>query len=112
NSGFTFQFCGFNKRDGLACREAFFTVNATSPAIYQLRCAVMIQVMPDLEHRLYAQLVTNAKGKVYVFWEAQYTVPYSTAQEQASLNELFDSMTQNIRPALARLNELIESGVE
>ncbi len=26
DNGFTFQFCNFNKRDGIACREAFFTV--------------------------------------------------------------------------------------
>jgi len=112
DSGSTFQFCDFHQRDGLACREAFFTVNATSPATYQLRCTVMIQVMPDLQHRLYAQLVTNASGKGEIFWEAQRTVPHGTAEEQAFLNELFDSMTQNIRPALVRLNELVESGVE
>ena len=71
----------------------------------------MIQVMPDLEHRLYAQLVTNAEGQTDVFWEAQCIVPYGTAQEQASLNEILDSMIQNIRPALVHLNELIESSV-
>lgn len=112
DSGFTFQFCNFKKRDGIACREAFFTVNATSPAIYQLRCSVMIQVMPDLQHRLYAQLGTNAKGKLDIFWEAQFTVPYGTPTEQVHLSELFESMAQNVRPALLRLNELIECGDE
>jgi len=110
--GFTFQFCRLNKSDGLGCREAYFSINAASPATYQLRCAVMIQVLPDLEHLLYAQLVTNAKGKIEVFWEAQFTVPHGTSRELASLTELFDSMTLNIRPALVRMNEIIESSVE
>ncbi len=112
DSGFTFQFCDLNKRDGLACREAYFTINATSPATYQLRCTVMIQVMPDLQHRLYAQLAINVSGKHELFWEAQRTVPHGMPQEQALLNELIDKMTQNIRPALVRLNELIDSDVK
>lgn len=109
DSGFVFQFCDLNKRDGLACREAYFTINATSPATYQLRCTVMIQVMPDLQHHLYAQLVTNANGKQNIFWEAQRTVPHGMPQEQAFLNELIDKIIQNIRPALVSFNELIES---
>ncbi len=112
DNGFTFQFCNLNKRDGLACREARFTINATSPATYQLYCNVLIQVMPDLQHRLYALLATNNSGKGEIFWEAQHTVPHGSPQEQALLNELIDNMTQNIRPALARLNELIESGIK
>lgn len=110
NAGFTFQFCDFKKRDGLACYEARFTVNATSPATYQLRFSVLIQVMPDLQHRLCAVLSTNANGKGETFWEDQCTVPYGTSQELASLNELCDRMTQQVRPALKRLNDLIVAG--
>jgi serine/threonine protein kinase len=112
DAGSVFQFCDFNKRDGLACREAYFSLNATIPASYQLRCTVMIQVMPDLQHRLYAQLVTNANGKTELFWESHHIVAHGMPQEHALLNELIDKMTQSIRPSLIRLNELIESGVE
>ncbi len=112
NTAFTFQFCTLRQRDGLACCEAYFTVNASSPATYQLRFSVLIQVMPDLQHRLCAVLSTNANGKGEIFWEDQCTVPYGTSQELASLNELFDKMTQQVRPALRRLNDLIVAGTE
>ena len=112
DAGFGFQFCALRKADGVACREAFFTVNATSPASYQLRCGVIIQVMPDLQHRLHAHLVTNARGETELFWKAQRTVPPGTPQEWVFLSELIGGLTENMRPALERLNQLIEQECE
>lgn len=111
-AGFSFQFCDLSKSDGLAQEEGFFTVNASLPAKHQLRFGLMIQVMHNFDHRLFVHIVFNNQGKSEIFWQESIIVPHSTPTEYVSINRLIDNLMERTRPALIRLNELIDSQIE
>jgi len=71
-------------------------------------CGIMIQVLDDGRHRLYAAHRVQPHGSAKrVVWSKSYEVDCGTSQEEAYVNELVHGLLINLKSGLERFAEVI-----
>ena len=79
-----------------------------SPTTHLYECGILIQVLDDRRHRLYAaHRIRPHNGQLEIIWSASHEADSGSSQEQQLLNHLVKGLYDNFRLGLERFRQAI-----
>jgi hypothetical protein len=104
---------GGNLRDGSGFPrsdqgDAGVTVSmyTPSPTTHIYECGILIQVLDDRRHRLYAaHRIRHHNGHLEIVWDESHVVDSGSSQEEQLLNQLVKGLYDNFRLGLERFRQ-------